>query len=453
MTNFCTKLQLRAKILWLRLDIFARTHYYSFWLLLFIFLRLTVIFLPGPDYSDVTHYYERYANIWHYGNPPYTHWVFEYGPLAALVIYLPLLADLMGAGAYYVNYKLLSFLFELGMFMGLTWYNDKRKNAETWPLLLYLMLTTCAKNWLYEGIDMIFCSLAVGGILVLASTHKWKKIFSWILLWASTAVKFLTLPLIAPFYLITRGKWRESLLTFTLTFLLIWGGPLAYYRSSLSVPFIYNSGRTIKYNTITHLILRTLNNITHTEVQSQEAPDYSFQGPASSMAAKVLTLLYPISLLVILLAQLLIIYHSETGKWLDKPGKMWSWLWRASHLSDADKVQLAAWCYFSYFMVSFFTAKIFSNPFCLWMLPLIVILDWREEKCRRQFVFWLSMWAILELTPFLTASFWRLQSFAWFRFELFEVSYGWVKWLCVAATAWCGMREMISCTNIVTKVE
>lgn len=439
---------LKLKIWWKYFDIFAHNYYWCFWLGLFVILRLAVIFLPGPEYSDVTHYYERYANIWHYGNPPYTHWVFEYGPLAALTIYLPLRVDLAGIGQYYVDFKILCMLCEGLMWTGLVWYQAKKRQGETWPLLWYLVLTTLAKNWLYEGIDMIFVSFSIGAILALHSEKKWRVWIAWMLLWASTAVKFLTLPLIAPFYLITRKKWWMSLAVMTITFLLIWGGPILYYRSSLSVPFVYNSGRTIKYNTITHLIIRTINDFTHSEEQSEEAPDYSFVGPMSMAAGRFLTVLYPISLLLVLMGEALYIYHAETGKWWDQPGKMWQAIWQTSKLDTNAQAVAMTWCYTAYFLVSFVTAKIFSNPFCLWILPTLILLSWRDEKNRKKYAWWLTAWAILELTPFLTAGFWRLQQFTWFKYEIFEVTYGWIKWMCMIMTSVCVWREMSDTDNL-----
>ena len=435
----------KLRMWWLRLDIFAHEHYWPFWVGLFVILRLLVIFLPGPGYSDVTHYYERYANTWHYGLPPYTHAVFEYGPLAAVAIYLPLRVDLAGLGQYYVNYKFLSFLVELPAFIMLVWYQKKRHQSQTFPLLLYLLLTSLAKNWLYEGIDMVFSSLAIMAILVLDLEKKWSRFLSWLLLWASTAVKFLTLPLIAPLYLLTRKKFWPSMVMVLLAFMLIWGGPLAYYRSSLSVPFVYNASRTIKYNTITHLILRTLNNVTHTELQSEEAPDYSFSGPKSDLAGKILTWLYPLSLALILLVQGLYIYCLETGKFIDKPAKMWSQFFQPSPFDSHCRTQIAAWCYLTYFLVSFFTAKIYSNPFLLWLLPLIIVLEWTSQRRQWLFFFLMSIWAILELTPFLTAGFWRLQTYSWFSFyEGFEITYAWIKWGVMLAVVCLVWREAVA---------
>ena len=432
----------KLRMWWLRLDIFAHEHYWPFWLGLFVALRLLVIFLPGPGYTDVTHYYERYANTWHYGLPPYTHSVFEYGPLAAVAIYLPLRVDLAGIGQYYINYKFLSFLVELPAFTMLVWYQKKHHQGQTFPLMLYLLLTSLAKNWLYEGIDMIFSSLVMIAVLTLDLETKWSRFVSWLLLWASTAVKFLTLPLIVPFYLLTRKKFWPSIIMALLTFMLVWGGPLAYYRSSLSVPFVYNAGRTIKYNTITHLIVRTLNNATHTEVQSKEAPDYSFSGPKSTVAAQILTWLYPLSLALILLAQGVYIYYLETGKWFDRPAKMWSRLFQPNFLDSHRRSQTAAWCYLTYFLVSFFTAKIYSNPFLLWLLPLMIILEWRNVRRQKHFYALMTLWAILELTPFLTAGFWHLQSYSWFSFyEGFEVTYAWIKWGVMIAIVYLVWRE------------
>ena len=411
-----------------RINNFINNHYFPFWICVFLVCRSYVIFSPPPTYSDVTHYYERYANIWHYGLPPYSKSVFEYGPLAAIAIYLPLRLDLAGFGYYYLNYRLLSVIFDALLFVGLLNFAKEKKTKHNAGLALYVILTTISHHWLYEGIDMIFTSFAITSLLLLGSREKKWRTLSQVCLWASTAVKFLTLPLIWPWYLLSREKWHKSILRFCLTFLLVWGAPLVVYRSSLSVPFIYNAGRTIKYNTLAHLLIRTANYFQPTDIASDQAPDYSYNGPKSQLATNIVTWLYPLSLLGVLLLSSWVIFRAERPRPSLAWRNYWQQLGQPSTLTNQSRLQLAAKIYLFYFVTSFLTAKIYSNPFLIWIMPLVVILDITEKKSRQTFYWLISAWTILELTSWLSANTWHLTELPGHDFEAFEIAYGWTKW-------------------------
>lgn len=342
--------------------------------LLFLASRIFILKNPPPYYSDVKADYEKYANIWYYGLTPYKEIIYEYPPLTIPLLLNPLLLDLKGIGKYYLNYRLQIFFLESIFFVffiysmqKLNWTNKK----NYFCLFLYIFFTTIAKNFLYEGIDLIFTITMFSSFLTFLWFKKKKflgKLTRWTLFWASTAIKFLTFPLIIPLFLIDKSKnVKKDIFVIFLSFLLIWGIPLAVFRTSLSVPFVYNLDRPIKYSSSFNQIIKFINFFTRTERQNIKAPDFEYYGPVSNIISRVQKILFPLIMLIFLL--------SISKEILSK-----------RNIKNSQKKLLASCQYYlSYLFILFFSAKIFSQPFHIWYIPAVAFLVPNLKK-RNQFL-------------------------------------------------------------------
>jgi hypothetical protein len=297
------------------------SRFFLLWLSVFLVSRMYVLYNPpymmpnqerqiqGSGYSDVKQDYERYANMWHYGLTPYLkHW-YEYPPAAIPLTYLPLWIDLHGFGYYYQNYRLQIFVLELLFFSLLIGFLQKIPmpyiNRQI-SLGFYVLAGTIAKDFWYDGLDLVFMMSLVGAIMLgyLPGLHKtWKRIGYWILFWLSVAIKLLTLPLALPFLLASGRKvWKHELLACIAGFILIWGLPLMIFRSSLSVFLVFHGERPLKYEAFASFVVRTINDYTHTEIQSDVKPHFPMTGPVSTVAEQVTGIIFPLALLAVLLA-------------------------------------------------------------------------------------------------------------------------------------------------------
>ncbi len=413
--------------------LFLQKYFYLFFFSLFLLSRVFVLSNPPAFYSDVTHYHEKYANAWYYGLTPYLEYSFEYGPAAAGLIYAPLLLDQNGIGEYYLDYRFIMFSFDALLFFVLLKSHRKLQSTSTVGIFLYLLITTLGKDWLYEGIDMAFVSVAMLCVFTYLSHSKLQRASSWLTYWLSTAIKFLTLPLVVPIYLLNRQKFTISILIAAVGFLVVWGGPLMVFRSSLSVPFVLNAERTIKYNTITDTIIRSINFYSRTEKRSDLPPDFSWVGPVSTSAKKVVDTVYPVSLLTVLAWSSVLIFKTEKPKGKVISTDVVKQFFKANELSSQTKHSLLLTIYFVYFLTSFLTAKIYSNPFLLWVLPMLIIYRWTTPLKRNIYFICTLVWGVMELTPFLSAQNLGLATMTWFNGEAYDITLGWLRWALVIA--------------------
>ena len=224
----------------------------------FFISRIYILLNPPPNYSDVFHDYRRYAEMWASGIVPYFQHLYEYPPATLPVLYLPEVLNRLNIGHYYQNYRLQIFLFDLVISVFVTGAILKLKTKpinKILAIIFYNLAPAIAKDFFYEGIDWLFI-----GSYALALIYLSKKFWFWLLFWLSTAIKLLTAPLAVVF----AGKdWKKILITFVL----IWGLPLAIFRSSLGVMFVYNNARGIKYAAFPSFVVETVNYFTHTETR------------------------------------------------------------------------------------------------------------------------------------------------------------------------------------------
>ncbi len=337
---------------------------------IFLISRIWVLQHPPANYSDVTHDYERYANQWRYGLTPYRQIMFEYPPAVIPLIALPLELDQRGIGKYYLNYRIQMFTFEIILFTAMVFCvlrvrketESKHLGLQDWrswiPLIFYIGAGILAKDYWYEGIDLIFFGSFTLGLMFVLAKHQTflKRVFLWTLFWLSVAIKIMTLPLAFPIYLTKTLPWKKELLACVLGGVLVWGVPIVLYRSSLSVFITFHANRPMKYGAFGSYIVEAINDYTRSEYRLMEAPDFPMIGPVAKNVTAVSKTALPLAVILIL-------------------GYAWS---SAQSLKKAKNPRLARFEYLTrisllYIFTLFLVGKTFSSPFHIWYLPLMVV--------------------------------------------------------------------------------
>lgn len=311
--------------------------------ILFLLSRWYILANPPQNYSDVFHDYRRYAEMWQSGITPYFKHLYEYPPLTIPLLYLPEALNQLDIGHYYQNYRFQIFILDVVIFIFILKALIKLKTkplSKYLSLGFYLVAPMIAKDFFYEGIDWVFI-----GSLALAIIFMSQRLLFWILFWLSTEIKLLTAPLALVFL---KKDWKQMILGF----ILVWGLPLLIFRSSLGVMFVYNNERGIKYAAFPSFVVETINYFTHSEVRLNQPPDFELQGPVSQAAEKAVGIVFPLSIILVLL------YARR----------------KSLNYTFAIKISLI------FFLTIFFTAKIFSQPFHLWYVPLIALYPFKSVK-------------------------------------------------------------------------
>jgi len=330
----------------------------------FFLSRIYVLANPPLSYSDVFHDYRRYAEMWMSGITPYFQHLYEYPPVTLPILFLPEYFNRLNIGHYYQNYRLEIFLLDgvISYFIFRAILKLKTQPAsKALALAFYNLAPVIAKDFFYEGIDWLFA-----GSLCLAIIFFRKRLLFWILFWLSTGIKLLTAPLAAVFL---KKDWKQMILGF----LLVWGLPLVIFRSSLSVMFVYNNERGIKYAAFPGFVVETINYFTKSETRRNEPPDFEWQGPVSVTAEKVVGIVFPLSLVLVLAYA----YRRPTS------------------YAFALKISLI------FFLTMFFTAKIFSQPFHLWYVPLIALFPFKSTKPQLAMMGLALLLLIVDTTPWI----------------------------------------------------
>lgn len=343
----------------------TRRYFFIIAFLLFLVSRIYILKNPPPSYSDVFHDYRRYAEMWQSNITPYFKHLYEYPPLTIPLLYLPEALNQLNIGHYYENYRFQIFILDAIIFFFIlkALINLKTKPISKYLSLgFYLIAPMIAKDFFYEGIDWVFT-----GSLALAIIYLSRKLLFWVLFWLSTGIKLLTAPLALVFL---KKDWKQMILGF----LLVWGIPLLIFRSSLGVMFVYNNERGIKYAAFPGFVVETINYFTHTEVRRDQPPDYELQGPISDAAEKAVSVVFPLSILLVL-------FYGRKQK-LD---------------SYAGRIKISL----IFFLTIFFTAKIFSQPFHLWYVPLIALYPFKSIKHQLAMIALALFLLIVDTTPWI----------------------------------------------------
>lgn len=361
------------------------------------------------NYSDVRTDYERYARMWNYGLKPYTHHKYEYPPATIPLLYLPLKYEHLGVN-YYHNYRFQVMVVDVVFFTFLTAsvfkiFKNEKNYKKFFILLYYILLTTLAKDFFYEGLDLIFMSTVFSSFLLIYWLNT-KKILSkttiWILFWLSTAIKFLTLPLMVPLFLVVYSDWKKDIVSFITGFIIVWGIPIIIFRSTLLVPFVINGNRPLKNASFPSYIIKVIDYQTHTEKKSSKPPDFPYTGPVSTVVTKMTSVVFPISIFAWMSYSFWLILKKKKYKLELKSKVLWKIIkeevFRPHSLSKKNKVVLLLTIYGLYLFTLFFFAKIFSQPFHIWYTALIAIFPFLIKKNP----LWLWIPALIMLTHDMT---------------------------------------------------
>lgn len=335
----------------------------KYWLLivflLFIASRIFIWLTPPPHYSDVKADYERYANMWYYGLTPYREHLYEYPPATIPLLLFPLILDQKGIGKYYPNYRAQILIIDIAFFIFLSLSLNRliKTKKKYFILSSYIFLTSLCRAFFYEGIDLAFTASICVSFLILLWKNPNKlltKFLIWAFFWLSTAIKFITFPLIVPLYLITKTNLKKDVQAIYFGFLTVWAIPLLIFRSSLSASFAYNLSRPIKYASFPAHIIRWIDFFTNTETQINKAPDFQFTGPISQIITQINKYLFPLMIFLFLF-------------WAVKKTK-------AKLTNVKNKTLLLFQIYLIYLFILFLAAKTFSQPFHIWYLAPVSLL-------------------------------------------------------------------------------
>lgn len=412
-----------------------------FLLIFVVFFITRLIVLADPPYSktkggysDVKQDYERYANIWWYGLPPYLKYLYEYPPGTIPFVILPLFLDQKGFGKYYPNYRAQIFLIETLFFIFLLYFLNKLKIKNVNKLtavIFYIAGGFIAKDFLYDGIDTLFAVLWASSLMLfyLLKEKKAKKmIFFWVLYAFSISVKLINVSLL-PFYfflderIIKKGKELycgnlktliqrirlnlkkiiaisgPQILSLIFGFLIVWGLPLIIFRSSLRVFLVYNLRRSFKYCSFPYYLVETINDFTKTEKKIDLAPDFSLSGPYSAVILRIFNCLLPLSIILIIIYGIL---------QLIKVKKINLYLLSL-------KVTLI------YLSTFFIVSKVYSQPFPIWLIPIISIFPFDSFKKQVSIMLFASALLVIDTT--------NLFNFGLFGYKIFiyPLTFGFIR--------------------------
>lgn len=333
------------------------------------------IFSNPPPY---VRYFEEYANIWYYGMPPYLKHLFEYPPATIPFISGPLWLDLAGVGQYRENFRFMMLYVDMMMFAFVLAALSKLRYANGVKLLnvlFFLLMTTKAKDFMYENLDMLFAlSLffpAVAPLLLERSQY----VTQWLLYWFGVGIKLVNAPLGLLYLLGTKMSFVKKVALIGATCLVIWGLPLVMYRSSLSVILVYHKNRVIQVESFTALVIRGANLFTKSEeIFFSEHKSFDMKGPISSA-------LLPVANSALVLSMLVLVIYVLRHR--DKAG------------NPVFMMKVTLIFIFSYFL----TNKVFSTPYHLWYVPLLAVYPYRSMRERLYFFVTSGVYLTVAMSP------------------------------------------------------
>ena len=313
--------------------------------------------------------------------------------------------DQWGIGQYYQNYRVQAFVFDLFFFIfilkAILSLKISKKSKKI-SLIFYLLAPVIAKDFFYEGLDLIFAgtlSLAIISLLFNSQKKLLKRILFYSLFWLSTSIKFLTAPLLAPFFYLKRLNLKKELIASSLGFLIIWGLPLAIFRSSLAVMFVFHTRRALKYASFPSFIVETINYWTKSEERFTKPPDFQLMGPISNLAEKIVEIAFPVSIALVLTYALWVILKPNFKKLLTTIGKaIFTENFSLKHINPymfSLKISLI------YIFTIFLTGKVFSQPFHIWFIPLIALFPFKSIKQQLSFIILATWLLVIDTTPWL----------------------------------------------------
>jgi len=343
--------------------------------------------------------------MWTEGYTPYLKHFYEYPPTTIPLIYIPQMLQISGIGDFYQNFRILTFGLDFLVFLMIIKaikYLKTSKLQKNLSLAFYLITPMIAKDFFYEGIDLVFISsLVIGIIYYLFKTKKtWlNRFWFWFFFWLSTSIKFMSVPLLAIYLYLTKLNLKKELKAISLAFLAVWGIPLAIFRSSLAVMFVFHARRGLKYASFPSFIVETINYWTNTEIRLNKAPDFELQGPISSIAEKVVSIVFPLSILIVIFYGLFIVLKPNFKNISTTLKKLF--LLEKIKLNHLDPYAFSLKFALIYILTIFLTGKVFSQPFHIWLIPLTALYPFKSIKKQLMFMALVLWLLVIDTTPWL----------------------------------------------------
>lgn len=331
---------------------------------IFLLTRLYIWNNPPTDFTQIIYVYMPYAHLWAEGYIPYLKQVYEYPPLTIPFFYIPHLIDMATNHQWYhINYsdayKLILTSVDIAIF-ALIWKTLKKLNTSKTvfitSLLYYSLVTAKANHFIYDSFDLIF---AVALMLAVVAPLLWQRrgtFWGWFGFMAGVAIKYVNAPLGLLMVIQQCHSFKKLVVEGLIATLLIWGIPVAVFRSSMMVTFEYHKQRGIQIESIPATLVRTIDQWTHSERAVEVAKAYDIQGPVSTQVGKIFKIIFPVSLLV---------YVTSAG----------FYLWKLKYKDTFVPMMWITLGYISLFMI---VSPVLSTPYLLWHIPFVALLPTKK---------------------------------------------------------------------------
>ncbi len=354
-----------------------------FWpaLILFVFVisRYLTWHWKPLNFSEILYSYMPYAHLWASGTRPYLDQWYEYPPATIPLFYLPHVIDMATLDHWYhldygQVYRLQMLTFDALIFL-LIWRTLivlRVKRASTLLALGYYTLATLkAHDFIYDTMDISFSFfILASATLPIIFQAKVGMLTGWLAYFIAVALKLLNAPLALLYLLLDRNQWKKSILMMGVAFILIWGVPLALYRSSLQVLLVYQNIRGLQIDTAGAIVGRVINQFTGTETVIEVYKNYELAGPYSQIILTVLNLCLPIAIAVFVL------FFSYQILKSNKP-------------LPTTRITLTL----GYILLLMLVSKVLSRPFMLWHIPLLAVLPFRSTR-EQVWIYTISLTAV-----------------------------------------------------------
>ncbi|MEA2056612.1 MAG: hypothetical protein U9O78_02795 [Patescibacteria group bacterium] len=363
---------------------------------IYLFSRVLILLFPPPNFTEIIYSYMPYAHLWAGGMKPYLEQWYEYPPATIPLFYIPHLIDRESFQFFWhLNYsqayKLILLLSDFAIF-GLIWKVLKKFKVQdrvfSLSILFYTITTLKAHHFIYDTMDLVFALAIVFGLASpILFEKKWNglgleklklgRFFGWLGFFLATAFKYINAPLGALYALLELEKkdFKKSLtkigIMMGLAFGLVWGLPLAIYRSSLQVSFLFHQFRGLQIDSAGSTIARIINAFTHSEKVEELHKNYEMVGPISSQILHVLEILFPLSIVLFLIWGMVKILRTKFSNKL-KP--------------QSELHVLRIYLTLAYIFLFMIVGKVLSTPFLLWHLPLLAMFPFKNVKTQLRFL-------------------------------------------------------------------
>lgn len=348
---------------------FPKKQYLVTWLILgfFVISRIFILLNPPPYFTEIIYSYMPYAHLWASGERPYLDQWYEYPPATIPLFYLPHVIDSATHGQWfhfdYRNaYKTLLLIIDIGLFT-LIWLTLKKiqphKKLITFSLIYYILVTAKAHHFIFDTMDLAFAAALT---LTIASPVLWKgaigKTSMWFGYFLAIALKLLNGPLGLIYAVIERKDWKRNIIYGGIGFAIVWAIPLLIYRSSLQVMLVYHQIRGLQVSSALAIVVRVLNEFTHSEQIIEVYKNYETTGPITDTALLILKFIFPLALI------LFIGYYTKIAWTLKK------------QLHNNWRISVTL----GYILILMLVSKVQSTPFMLWSIPLLAIFPYQNLK-------------------------------------------------------------------------